>query len=222
MEDIYSIDKFRVFRKKNLSDAIKDFYEKKDYIMKKINNIAENFDWDKDQIYEIIKNSKDEKLKELLIAVRLAKDPKRQNIYEFLFLDYMKKNGRNIKKLPSRGSKAVYLSKNELLEENSTDAETTKSLDYYERINDREYFYYHKFTESRGGAQANQYIDAKTFVRLSNKYCKNNSDNFSFIAVVDGPFYRDQEKDHLKSLAGAYLNKRIYILTWNTVLNTIN
>ena len=56
MEDIYSIDKFRVFRKKNLSDAIKDFYEKKDYIMKKINNIAENFDWDKDKIYENKKN----------------------------------------------------------------------------------------------------------------------------------------------------------------------
>ncbi|MBA7526863.1 hypothetical protein ES705_19034 [subsurface metagenome] len=112
MEDIYSIEKFREFRKKNLSKAIKDFYEKKKYIMNKINNIAKNFDWDKDQIYDIIETSKDEKLKELLIAVRLAKDPKRQNIYESLFLDYMKKNGRNIKKLPSSGSEAVYLSKN--------------------------------------------------------------------------------------------------------------
>jgi len=100
MKDIYSDETLREFRKKNWSKAIHDFKLKKKYIMDKIKNIANNFNMKEDEVYNIIDKSSDEELKALFIAVRLAKDPKRQNIYELIFLEFLRSKGRNINKLP--------------------------------------------------------------------------------------------------------------------------
>ncbi|MHA1344043.1 MAG: hypothetical protein ACTSQG_08660 [Promethearchaeota archaeon] len=224
MKDIYSDETLREFRKKNWSKAIHDFKLKKKYIMDKIKNIANNFNMKEDEVYNIIDKSSDEELKALFIAVRLAKDPKRQNIYELIFLEFLRSKGRNINKLPSGGNNALFLTAESIIKgkPKSADIESTKSLDFCEKIGDKKYYYYHKFTKDEGGAQDNQYIDLQTFVRIAKKYCMNNNDNNYFVAVPDDPFYNDERKRYLEVLAGKFKDKRIFIASWNQILEKIN
>ena len=77
IEDIYAEEKIIRMRNDNFDDAKRDFKNKKKYIMDKIDHITDNFGFEADYVYNLIANSEDIGLKELLIAVRLAKDPVR-------------------------------------------------------------------------------------------------------------------------------------------------
>ena len=221
MENIYSDEKIKAYRKKNCESALEDFKKKEKYIMDKIKNIAQNFGMKAEEVYDIIDKSKDNNLKNLFIAVRLAKDPKRQNVYENIFYDYLRSNGRNILKLPSSGGNAIFLTKNKIMKGKPKEVESTKSLDFYEKIGEKEFYYYHKFTKEEGGAQDNQYIDLQTFVRIAKQYCENNDDNKYFVAVPDGPYYTKERKAYLESLAGNFNDNRIIIASWDAILEKV-
>ena len=218
MEDIYSDEKIREYRKNNWNKAKDDFKNKRSYIMDKIENIAENFDMKASEVYDIVNTSTDEELKSLFIAVRLAKDPKRQNIYENIFQNYLRSKGRNIEKLPSGGNKAIFLTKTAITKGKPQKAESTKSMDFYEKLGNKEYYFYHKFTKDEGGAQDNQYIDLQPFIRIAKRYCENKNDNNYFVAVPDGPYYNTERKRHLKDLASEFLNQRIFITSWDAIM----
>lgn len=223
IEDIYSEDKIRRIRNHNFEEAKVDFDNKDRYIMDKIKNIAVNFGFDVDDVYDLIANSEDNELKELFIAVRLAKDPTRQNIYEKSFNKFMKENRNEFTKLKSQGKNAKYLTENGLLKGNvPSGIDKTKSLDFFEKIGNTEYYYYHKYTKVTGGAQANQHNDMVHFIRLANNYCQNFNDNINFVGVIDGPYYVDRIRGEIESFAGEFLNSRIFVLTWREVISTIN
>jgi len=50
----------------------------------------------------------------------------------------------------------------------------------------------------------------------------NNNDNNYFVAVPDDPFYTDERKRYLEVLAGKFKDKRIFIASWNQILEKIN
>lgn len=222
MEDIYSKKRIKEYRKKNWKEAIEDFENKEKYILFKIKNISDNFDIPESEIINIISKSTDKKLKELFIAVRFSKDPKRQNIYENIFYDYLRENNRDVIKLPLSGPKSVYLTRIGLSMGGEDDPDSTKSLDFYEEIGDKEIYYYHKYTESGGGAQANQYNDLKTFLRLAERFCQNHRDNNIFVAVADGPFYDDVKLGYLAQIAGEFIDRRIFVIKWYDLLHKLN
>jgi len=221
MKDIYSEEKIREYRKKNWKEAIEDFENKEPYVMNKIKNIATNFEINESEIYNIISNTNDKNLKELFIAVRFSKDPKRQNIYERIFHDFLKERGRKLIKLPSIGPTSVFLTRIGLSFGSKNHTDSTKSLDFYENIRDKEIYYYHKYTEHGGGAQANQFNDLKTFLRLSNRYCRNNDDNYIFVAVADGPFYDADKMDYLAQIADEFYDEKIFIVKWYNIMQKV-
>ena len=214
MEDIYSNKRIKEFRKINWKEAINDFENKKQYIMDKIKNISTNFDIPESEIFAIISKSTDKKLKELFIAVRLSKDPKRQNIYENIFYDYMRENDRDLIKLPSKGPNSIYLTILGLSMEEKDDIDSTKSLDFYEKVGENEIYYYNKYTEGGGGAQGSQFKDLQTFIRLAKTYCDNHQDSKIFVAVADGPFYDDDKLGYLAQIAGEFIDRRIFVFKW--------
>lgn len=224
VEDIYSEEIIREIRIKNVEDAKVDFGKKRKYIMVKIENTAEDFGFEADYIYNLIKNSQDNDLKNLFIAVRLAKDPIRQNVYEKIFYNFIKENREEFKKLPNSGKNSIYLTDQGIFkkEELQSGMNKTKSLDFYEKIGNLEYYYYHKYTKHSGGAQANQHYDMEHFIRLANAYCQNHDDNIQFVGIIDGDYYVDKIREEIESIAAEFLNSRIYVLTWREVISTIN
>lgn len=221
MEDIFSLERIKEYRKKNWNEAIEDFENKEKYIRVKIKNISDNFDIPESEIFDIISGCTDKRIKELFIAVRFSKNPKRQNIYENIIYDYLRENNRDVVKLRSSGPESVYLTINGLSIGGPDHTDSTKSLDFYEAVSDREIYYYHKYTESEGGGQSNQYNDLKTFVRLAEKYCKNHQDFMIFVAVADGPFYDSAKLDILVKIAGEYIDRRIFIVQWHDLLDKL-
>jgi len=222
MEDIFSLERIKEYRKKNWYEAIEDFENKEKYICVKIKNISNNFEIPESEIFDIISECTDKKIKELFIAVRFSKNPKRQNIYENIIYDYLKENNRDEIKLPSRGPESVYLTFNGTSIGGPDHTDSIKSLDFYEEIRDKEIYYYHKYTEVEGGGQGNQYNDLKNFVRLAEKYSKNHQDIKIFVAVADGPYYRGAKLDTLARIAGEYIDRRIFIVQWHDLLDKIN
>ena len=146
---------------------------------------------------------------------------KRQNIYENIIYDYLRENNRDVIKLPSRGPESVYLTFNGISIGGPDHTDSTKSLDFYEEISDKEIYYYHKYTEVQGGGQGNQYNDLKNFVRLAEKYSKNHQDIKIFVAVADGPYYGGAKLDTLARIAGEYIDRRIFIVQWHDLLDKI-
>lgn len=128
------------------------------------------------------------------------KDPWRQNIYEILQLEFMKKIELEtsliswVKKLSSSGKEAKYLKKWEIVNLKKVDRWDLKSLDfywYYEFWNRRLEFYTTcKYTQDEWWAQDNQANDVYT----TYKEARNLEDiNLFFIALVDGEYYYRQK-----------------------------
>lgn len=222
LEDIYSEEKIREIRVKNFEDAKRDFENRENYIMVKINNIADDFGYEPDYVYDLVANSEDTELKDLFIAVRLAKDPTRQNIYEKSFELYMESNSEGFEKLSPSGKKAYYLTENGLIKGNVPQGvDKTKSLDFSQSIGEIKYYFYHKHTRNYGGGQTNQHRDMIHFIRLAKDYCLNHNDHIKFIGVIDGPYYNENIRNEIESYAEDFLGDRIFVLTWREVISTI-
>ncbi len=226
IDDIYSEEMIREIRFRNIESAMEDFVNQEKYIMVKIENIAQDMGYSVNYTYNLIANSQDEELKNLFIAVRLAKDPARQNFYETSFYNYMQENrdSNEFMRLPSGGRNSIYLTDQGLFnkEDLQLRMDKTKSLDFYEQIGNIEYYYHHKYTKHSGGAQTNQHNDLVHFIRLANIYCQSHDDNANFVGVIDGPYYNINIRNEIEVPAGEYLNQRIFVLNWREVLQTIN
>lgn len=100
-----------------------------------------------------------------------------------------------------------------------------KTIDF--KIEGRNTYYgFLKYTENSGGAQDNQFNDAKNFVICANK----NRDNIRFVLALDGEYYQKYFKkgmfsgtnklNYLKDLVSN--NKKIIIGTTDEVVSIIN
>lgn len=147
-----------------------------------------------------------------------AKDPSKQNFAENAFRDFLKNisGAMNVRKLPGVGKNALYIKEDgsviqglELEKDSLTEYNSSKSIDFnfdWKSKTDAFYKIYitHKYTNEEGGAQDNQYEDAKKFL----KNAKNNNDkNSIFLAILDGEYYLNHSRLDVPNLHYGVENK---------------
>ncbi len=158
----------------------------------KIENYCKKWDDNKTEVINLIMT--DDRFARTFII-----DPKKQNIYEKLFLNYVNKKGYNITNLINKGKEAICL-ENGNIRKGSATTTSTKSMDFIEVKNNKTIYYYHKYTNECGGAQDNQYRDMIHFITEASKV-KNN--NILFIALCDGDYYTKEKIEEMKSIKGS-------------------
>lgn len=150
------------------------------------------------------------------------KDPRRENIAENTQIKYISESLPNlcIKKLSNQG-----ISLNRYGALNSGCNTDCKTIDF-EISGKNKYYGFLKYTDNSGGAQDNQFNDAKNFILCANE----NKDEIYFVLVLDGNYYQKSFKkgvfsgttklNYLKNLASN--NRKIIIGTSDDVISIIN
>lgn len=167
--------------------------KKKEARLNNIKEIREDIDktWVKEKVqnyiiafngiftYEEIKTAI---LENDIVASKFCKDPGKQNISEKLAAEVLK-----LDKLPASGKNCIRF--NDTGDIVSTSTGNTKSADF--KYND--YYATQKYTDGNGGAQDNQRNDVIDFL-------KRGSIKNKVMAIVDGNFWENGEKEKLKEM----------------------
>jgi len=156
-----------------------------------------------------IEDVQNEILKNDFFAATFIKDSAKQNIYEKLQLEILKKIGFDVEKLPTTGNNRLFVYNNNL---NSDKPTVGKSIDFKVKKGDKNIYIFAKFTKDVGGAQDNQAQDAKHFLMESSKYVDHNNDNSEFWFLGDGEYYIQNFND-----LNDYLSDRVKIHNINTI-----
>lgn len=128
------------------------------------------------------------------LQIHLMKSPKKQNIYEpaaFKCLQDLKLFD-SIYNLPNGGKSAYSLTKHGICK-GVVANDDVKTIDFMGEINvkgtqeKKTFVFAHKYTQSLGGSQDNQFLDAKKFLDRGID-CANNE--LIVIAILDGPYYQ--------------------------------
>ena len=133
-----------------------------------------------------------------------AKDPNRQNIYEKAAFEFLCNIPliKDVRKLAPGGEKAYFVVNGQLTPGEKTsrthrEQHKSKSIDfkfivkpYNQRKIELTCYAMHKYTESEGGAQDNQYSDLRLF--LENCPTKRQE---CYIVFADGKYYTDRLKE---------------------------
>jgi len=138
-------------------------------------------------------------------AAEYAKSAVRQSVAEKIQFATLNKNGLNVEKLPSSGPGAVRILDGDLVYGSlgATDR-ATKALDG-RRAND---WLFSKFTEDNGGSQDNQGRDVLNFLDGANAYIAKHANNYRFVALLDGKYYRKNYR-----MFDQYVDGRILVET---------
>ena len=134
-------------------------------------------------------------LKDPIFANQFAKDPAKQSIHQRTAGNYIKSLNcvESFIQLPAGGPNARYICSDGIIRiGKKLKNDTVKSIDFYWRYDEKEYYAAHKYTKDEGGAQDNQYKDLIDF--LSNA-AKSNYPNIYFLAIGDGPFYQRSTRE---------------------------
>lgn len=143
-----------------------------------------------------------------IIAAEYAKSATRQGVAEKIQFEALEKNGVSIEKLPSSGPGAIRILDGDLVYGSlGVTDRSTKAIDG-RRANDWVFF---KYTEDFGGAQDNQGRDVLNFLDSANDYIAKNANNYRFVAVIDGQYYKRNWQ-----LFNQYTNGRVLIETTDT------
>lgn len=122
------------------------------------------------------------------------KDPKKQNVYEQIFIKEVTGAGFNISKLPAVGKQALYVFNDGIIKNINKPLEI-KSLDFYIKHPKMDIYVVHKYTNENGGAQDNQYHDVINQLKeLGEK-----TENIVWFCL-DGKYYNDQKINDLKAI----------------------
>lgn len=161
--------------------------------------------WLNDKVDNFIKrtylneNSKKEIIERLLkgdeiLVTFFMRDPKRQNIYEKIFIKEMIKNNIEVIKLNSSGKNAFYVIDDEI-KTNIVKPIGHKSLDFLIKIKNKEIYLINKYTNEEGGSQDNQFNDV--IIQLKNIGTKTRNKVW---VCLDGEYYTKEKIDKLISL----------------------
>lgn len=143
-----------------------------------------------------------------ITAAEYAKSATRQGVAEKIQFEALDKNGVKIEKLPSSGPGAIRILDGKLVYGSlGVTDRSTKAIDG-RRANDWVFF---KYTEDFGGAQDNQGRDVLNFLDSANDYITKNSNNYRFVAVIDGQYYKRNWQ-----LFNQYVNGRVLVETTDT------
>ncbi len=188
----------RTLKSKDVMDKIEKFSKRSGYTVKKISD----------------KIDSDE-----MIRWFFAKDPIKQNIHENTAIDFIKKiNGiKDFKKFGTNEAFVVnggIMLSTELKEKQIRPK--TKSIDFYWKYGNDEYYASHKYTKDEGGGQTHQYKDLISYIQECNNSSRKNT---KFLAIADGKFYEGingkagtSKIQHLQELAD---NRTTYAMTIN-------
>ena len=180
MKDIYS-DKI----KRQLFDnkkQVKNLLEEKDKgLIKRIQIYSDKFDMAEDIIKAAIRND------DAFAINYFAKDPKKQNIYEKIAAEFIKKI-QGVTDFENLGNNVLFLSQGSIYKKHEKRPyPNAKTIDFIFQYNSKQIYASHKYTDAEGGAQGSQYKDLKTFIEEA----RDNKDKDTFfIAIADGPFYQ--------------------------------
>jgi hypothetical protein len=145
-----------------------------------------------------------------IIAAEYAKSATRQGVAEKVQFDTILKNGVKIEKLPNSGPGAIrILDGNLVYGSRGVTDRSTKALDG-RRANDWTLF---KYTEDFGGAQDNQGRDVLNFLDSANAYIERHPNNYRFVAVIDGNYYKRNWR-----LFEQYINGRVLVETTDSYI----
>ena len=184
---------YKKLYKKALKENIKTFWGHIDSksTQIKINNFAKKFELKPEEV-------KDKILHDEVFALSFVKDPGRQSIHEKVAEQYIShmQNVKLIKNLPSSGKNAFWISNGSIVSKNPKN--NIKSIDFkIETKKDNTIWALHKYTNEAGGAQDNQFREAKLFIKEA---CKQNHKNIVFVAILDGNYYTQNKINQIKKL----------------------
>ena len=200
---------YEEYRKKGLKENERNFDVNADFVEKKIRRFVEfNPDCSEETVKAKIKSDK-------MFRSFFLKDPIRQNMYEEVFSNYVKKiNGvRNFYKPDS-----LYVSKGNLVTRKELKAKKleaeTKSIDFYWEYGNKKIYAYHKYAKEEGGHQDNQYEDLLKFIQASKNILEKNS---VFLAIADGEYFNSNDgkvgKTRIQNLRYTGNNSNVFGLT---------
>lgn len=198
-------DKFIELKNRNIEEVIIEASNNtpSKWLLEKVNKFCtENEFINSAELLEQIKSNK-------VVAAFFAKDPKKQNFYEKVALDYLK-DMFSIIKLPASGSKAIFISKGTISNNKNLGS---KSIDFLIEYNNNKYYISHKYINEAGGAQDHQFNDLLDFIDNSN-YATNNY----YLAIGDGGYFI---KNKIDTINKYIKSDRVFFCNINEVENVI-
>ena len=201
LNEIFSGDKFP----KNLSDL--DANQ-----LKKINNHAIRYGHNVQEVLEAVLNN------EVAFRAIVGKNPERMDYFETTLNSYL--NGFDFvskaEKLPKSGPNAKYIVNGKILVGGGR-RNDVKSLDIEVTFkNGKKIYLVHKYTMEDGGAQDNQFREAKE--TLKHVYTNTKKVEINLGAVLDGDYYVKKRSKSLTKLEQAKNeHPDTYICTYKTV-----
>ena len=126
-----------------------------------------------------------------IAALVFAKTASRQCTAERAQLKYMQyERGIRVERLPASGYNSLRLQDGEIVAGNIP--RTVSSTKTFDAISDNHHtvdYIYQKFTNSFGGAQDNQAMDAIRFLEAAQEYVDTHDNRVRFVAILDGIYY---------------------------------
>lgn len=131
-----------------------------------------------------------------MFAKWFAIEPRRQNPYEAIALDWLRDdpNIDDARKLPTSGREAYYVTSDGEIRKGMQDP-PGKSVDFYWKTGTTEVFAYHKYTKHGGGDQDNQLGEMRETLRRFQG--SRERDKILFV-IVDGPYYDQRAMGELR------------------------
>ena len=137
-----------------------------------------------------------------------AKDPIKQNIHEYTAVNFIKKLD-GVKDFKKLGTDEMFVINGGVLLGTELKSKQirpkTKSVDFYWKYGNTEFFISHKYTKDGGGGQDNQYHDLISYIQECNNSTRKNT---TFLVIADGKFYDSKNGkagtskiQHLKQIA---------------------
>lgn len=181
---------FRRMMAENAAEVIPALDRQEGWLLEKIANAAERYAIADDEIVAALREC-------AVLRFYFAKDPKRQGMHENAAAEFIAAidGVTNFERPPQAGSNALFVTGGEVVKTaelrglRAADRQRaySKSVDFLWRFDGRQFYACHKFTEAEsGGAQGNQWNDARTFIRES---VPNDCPDRAFVALCDGGFY---------------------------------
>ena len=171
-------------------EVIPELRSNDELLLKRIRTFVERFQFpEADVKNEIMTNS--------MFAATFAKNPTRQKIHESIAVEWLNKHlNSHVKLLPAAGKDALYITKDGNIVQSSERKDgSSKSIDFRWKQGQYTVYATHKYTKDSGGAQDNQFADARKSLE---NFLHADDQSIIFLAIVDGAYYNNKKMAELE------------------------
>jgi len=133
-----------------------------------------------------------------MFAAHFAKEPRRTGLHERVAAEWVEQweSVSNFKTLPKSGPDAFYITSDGEITHRRTENTPSKSLDFYWKTGETEFFAAHKYTKEGGGNQDSQFKEMKSLLRNFQNAVEKDK---VLIVIVDGPYYTPSKMEDLSN-----------------------